>query len=174
MENYALGQINLNVLTLSYDKKGGGMNRELQELFKVRDNVVYSVTPETAIKDAVNKMNKHHIGALMVQKNSGEVEGILTERDVMKKLASTDDLVGHILVKEIMTPRKELIVITGNEKIGDIMEIMTQKGVRHLPIIDEDVLHGIIAMRDILKMLLIKSNQNNEDLKNYVEGKYPA
>ena len=151
------------------------MNRELKELFKVRDNVIHAVKGDTTIKDAVDVMNIHHIGALMVLDQNGQVEGIFSERDVMKKLASTNDLVGHLKVREIMTPKERLIYIDGEETVGEIMGIMTEKGVRHLPIIDsEGVLHGVISMRDIFRMLLKDARQDVDDMKNYVTGKYPA
>lgn len=151
------------------------MNRELKELFQVRDNVIYSVKPDVSIKEAVDTMNIHHIGAVIVLNENGGVEGLLSERDVMKKLASTDELVGHVKVKEIMTPKEKLITITGDETVAKIMKIMTEKNVRHLPIIDnEGVLHGLIAMRDIFRMLLKTAKQDVSDMKNYVTGKYPA
>ncbi|MBW6515748.1 MAG: CBS domain-containing protein [Candidatus Cloacimonetes bacterium] len=151
------------------------MNRELKELFDIRKNVIHAVKGDTTIKDAVDIMNIHHIGALIVLDDQENVIGIFSERDVMKKLASTNDLVGHLPVKEIMTPKENLITIDGEETIGEIMEVMTDKGVRHLPIIDkEGVLHGLISMRDIFRMLLRDARKDVNDLTNYVTGKYPA
>jgi CBS domain-containing protein len=151
------------------------MNRKLEELFKTRDNVIYSVKPDTTLKDAVDLMNIHHIGAVMVLNDGGGIEGLLSERDVMKKLASTDDVVGHLNVKTIMTPKEKLIMIEGDEKIIKIMEIMTEKKIRHLPIVNsEGVLHGLLSMRDIFRLLLKDARQEVNDMKNYVTGKYPA
>lgn len=151
------------------------MNRKLEEVFQVRDNDIYSVTGGTAIKDAVDKMNVHNIGALMVIAENGDIEGIFTERDVMKKLASTNELVGHLTVKEIMTKRESLVTIEGDESIAEIMNIMLSKKVRHLPIVDkEGILHGVIAMRDVFSILLRDAEQENKDMKNYVTGKYPG
>ena len=150
------------------------MNRKLQEVFQVRGNEVYSVTADTAIKDAVDKMNIHNIGALMVLAENGNIEGIFTERDVMKKLASTDELVGHLPVKEIMTKKEILVTIGGDESIADIMNIMLKKKVRHLPIVDnKGALQGVIAMRDIFTILLKDAALENKEMKNYIMGKYP-
>jgi len=151
------------------------MNRELRELFDVRKHVIHKVTGDTSIKNAVDILNIHHIGALIVVDDQDEVIGIFSERDVMKKLASTNELVGHLQVKEIMTPKENLISIEGDETIGEIMGVMTEKGVRHLPIIDKDgALHGLISMRDIFRMLLRDARKDVNDLTNYVTGKYPA
>ncbi|MDZ4122320.1 MAG: CBS domain-containing protein, partial [Candidatus Cloacimonadaceae bacterium] len=131
------------------------MNKKLQAVFQVRRNVIHSVPGDTVIKVAVDKMNEHNIGALIVKAENGEIEGIFTERDVMKKLASTDELVGHLPVKEIMTKKENLITIDGDETISEIMDIMVTRKIRHLPIVDKDgVLHGVIAMRDVFSLLL--------------------
>ena len=151
------------------------MNRKLEAVFQVRDKLVYSVTGDTNLKDAVDKMNVYSIGALMVISATGEIEGLMSERDVMKKLASTYDEVGHVTVREIMTKKENLVVIDGDELISEIMEIMVTKSVRHLPIIDsKGVLQGLISMRDIFTILLQDAQQDVKDLKNYVTGKYPV
>jgi CBS domain-containing protein len=151
------------------------MNRKLYEVAKVKGNVVYSVTGDTSIKKAVDVMNIHNVGALMVLSGNGGIEGIFTERDVMKKLASTDDLVGHLQVREIMTRKENLVLITGDETIVEIMEIMRSRSVRHLPIVDKDgVLQGVISMRDVLSILLKDARRETEDMRNYLTGKYPG
>lgn len=151
------------------------MNRKLEEVFQTRGNVIYSVTGDTTIKKAVDQLNIHNIGALMVIAEDRTIEGIFTERDVMIKLASTDELVGHLTVKDIMTKKENLIIIEGDESITEIMDIMMTKNVRHLPIIDKaGVLHGIIAMRDIFRILLKDAKRDTKDMKDYVMGKYPA
>lgn len=151
------------------------MNKKLKILFKERGNVIHSVSGETTIKKAVDIMNQHRIGALMVVNLDGEIEGIFTERDVMKKLAKTDELVGHLSVKDLMTGRDNLIVSDGNETMEEIMQLLTEKKIRHIPIVNEDgVLEGIISIRDIIRMLLKDANQKVSQLNNYITGKYPA
>lgn len=151
------------------------MNKKLKLLFKERGNVIHSVSGDTTIKKAVDIMNQHLIGALMVLNFEGEIEGIFTERDVMKKLAETDELVGHLKVKELMTPRQDLIISRGNDKIEDIMQLLTEKKIRHIPIVNEEgVLEGIISIRDVIRMLLNDAIQRVDQLSNYITGKYPA
>ena len=151
------------------------MNKKLKILFKERGNVIHSVSGETTIKKAVDIMNQHRIGALMVVNLDGEIEGIFTERDVMKKLAKTDELVGHLSVKDLMTGRDNLIVSDGNETMEEIMQLLTEKKIRHIPIVNEDgVLEGIISIRDIIRMLLKDANHKVSQLNNYITGKYPA
>jgi CBS domain-containing protein len=150
------------------------MNRRLKELFQTRNNVVYHVTGDTTIKDAVDLMNLHNIGSLIVMSKQGEIEGIFTERDVMKKLASTNELVGHLPVREIMVPREKLISITGEETMAEVMELMVSKKVKHLPVVEEGALHGIIAIGDVVSILLRNARKESEDMQNFVSGKYPS
>lgn len=151
------------------------MNQKLKLLFKERGNVIHSVSGDTSIKKAVDIMNQHRIGALMVVNLDGEIEGIFTERDVMKKLASTDDLVGHLKVRQIMTDKDNLIVSDGNETIEEIMQLMTEKKIRHIPIVNkEGILEGIISIRDIIRMLLKDAKQQVNQLSDYITGRYPA
>ena len=151
------------------------MNKKLKVLFKERGNVIHSVSGSTKLKEAVDLMNRHHIGALMVITIDGDIEGILTERDVMKKLASTDGKVGHLQVQEIMTPSEKVIYTSGDENIGEIMKLLTQKSIRHIPIVNKDgVLEGIISMRDVIRMLLKESQQMQRTLTDYISGTYPA
>ncbi|MDO9577149.1 MAG: CBS domain-containing protein [Candidatus Cloacimonadales bacterium] len=151
------------------------MNKKLKILFKERGNVIHSVSGNTTIKKAVDIMNQHRIGALMVINFEGEIEGIFTERDVMKKLADTDELVGHLKVRDIMTVREDMIISNGNETMEEIMQLLAEKKIRHIPIVNEDgVLEGIISIRDIIRILLKDANQKVSQLNNYITGKYPA
>jgi len=151
------------------------MNKKLKILFKERGNVIHSVSGDTTIKKAVDIMNQHRIGALMVVNFDGEIEGIFTERDVMKKLAETVDLVGHLKVRDIMTIREDMIISNGNETVEEIMQLLAEKRIRHIPIVNEDgVLEGIISIRDIIRILLKDANQKVNQLNNYITGKYPA
>ncbi len=150
------------------------MNRKIKTLFEKRSNVIYSTSGDTTIKDAVDLMNKHHIGSLVVLSKKGEIEGIFTERDVMMKLANTDDLVGHLKVKEIMTPKEKLIITDGESTIEELMVLMTNSKIRHIPVVDEnEILQGVLSIRDIIRILLHDSKQKVNQLNNYITGKYP-
>ena len=151
------------------------MNRKLKTLFEERDNVIHSVSGNHSIKEAVDLMNKYHIGALIVLDEGKNIEGIVTERDVMKKLAETDELVGHLKVKEIMTPKEKLIITDGECTIEEMMISMTEKKIRHMPIVGKDgKLWGMISMRDIIRILLADAKAKVNHLNNYITGKYPA
>ena len=151
------------------------MNKKLRVLFSEKGNVIHSTGKDSTIVDAVGIMNEFHIGALIVLDPEGMIEGIITERDIMKLLGSTNDLVGHIAVKEVMTPKEKLIIGNGDDTIEHIMSIMRDHNIRHIPIVDENqVLKGVLSMRDIIRILLADSKNKIQDLNDYIMGKYPA
>ncbi|MBN2461012.1 MAG: CBS domain-containing protein, partial [Candidatus Cloacimonetes bacterium] len=114
------------------------MNRKLRILLNARGNVIHSVSGDATIKKAVGILNKYHIGALIILNFEGEIEGIFTERDVMKKLASTDGLIGHLPVRSIMTPRDKLIIGKADDTVEHLMNVMTENKIRHIPVVDEN------------------------------------
>lgn len=150
------------------------MNRKLKVLFKEKGNFVHSVDCDTTIKKAVRILNKYRIGSLIVLNSDGDIEGILTERDVMIKLANTDDLVGNLPVRSIMTPKEKLIIGSGEDTLEHLMNIMMDNKIRHIPIVDKDgILQGLISIRDIIRFLLRDSRRTAKDLNNFIMGNYP-
>jgi len=94
---------------------------------------------------------------------------------VMKKLSATDKTVGHIPTRDIMTPTEKDIYTTGNESIGDIMKLLTEHSIRHIPIVNDDgALEGILSMRDVIRIMLKDSVKMQKTLTEYISGTYPA
>jgi len=150
------------------------MNLKLKVLLDRKGNIIHSVSPDATIKKAVGILNRFHIGALIILNFDGMIEGIITERDVMQKLAKTDGLVGHLPVKSIMTPKEKLVIGKEDQTIEELMNLMTMKKIRHIPLVSkDDILLGIISIRDIIKILLEDSTQKVKQLSNYIMGNYP-
>ncbi len=155
--------------------KGNIMNKKLSVLFGERGGIIHSVEKETSIIEAVGVLNKFNIGALIVLDKDGVMQGIVTERDIMKLLGSTNEKVGHLTVEQTMTPKDKLIIGNGKDEIGQIMGVMRDNNIRHIPIVDDDnQLQGILSMRDIIRILLTDSRNQVKDLNNYVMAKYPV
>lgn len=151
------------------------MNKKLKELLDAKQTKIFSVNESTTTKEAVDIMVKNHIGSLIVMNDQEEVQGIFTEKDVMKKLASTDDLVGNLPVKELMTPREKLIVGHETDTVEYLMQIMTEKNIRHIPIMSTNgEIIGVLSMRDVIRSLLKDSKKRVKFLNDYISGRYPA
>jgi len=151
------------------------MNKKLNELLNAKENKIFSVSENTTIKKAVDIMIKNHIGSLLVMDDNDDIIGIFTEKDVMKKLASTNNLIGNLPVKELMTPGKNLIIGHETDTVEYLMQVMTEKNIRHIPIMSmEGNIIGMLSMRDVVKSLLKDSKKRVKFLNDYISGRYPA
>ena len=153
------------------------MRRRVSDLLKEKGHVVYSISDDSRMKDAIKLFNEKRIGALMVVNDEGEIQGIVTERDIMIKLSRTEGEVKDMNIKLMMTPREKLIVATPEDDIEYLMKMMISNRIRHIPIVDGESkckLHGVISIRDIVKTLLsaIKLSSKDKLLKDYIEGEY--
>lgn len=130
---------------------------------------VYSIHPDKSVHDALMMLNEKHIGALMVLDDKQNIEGILSERDVLYNCADVGCSVKEMLVKEIMTPKDKLIVGHASDDLAYIMSIMTENRIRHIPIISEQgKLEGIVSIGDVVKRLLRYTEHEKKMLLDYI------
>ena len=109
---------------------------------------VITVRPETSIKDSLTLLAKHNIGALVVIDENKHLVGILSERDIIRRAADTDE-VFSLPVDQLMT--KEVVVCDSKDDVMSVAHMMTEKRFRHVPVVDEGKLVGIVSIGDILK-----------------------
>lgn len=117
--------------------------------------------------DAVATMNEHRVGALLVTDDAGVIQGIITERDILRKFR---ECAAGASVEEVMTPRSRLIIGHKKDSLDYAMKVFTENRVRHLPIFDGDSLVGLISIGDALKAHLKEVEFDNKMLEDYVNG----
>ena len=127
----------------------------------------FSISPEYTVYDALELMCHRNIGALLATRN-GKLVGIFTERDYARKVilqgkASKDTLVGEIMDDHPVT-------VTSNTTIEDCMKLMTNKFIRHLPVVDDGVIAGIISIGDVVKFIIDEQRFIIENLEHYITG----
>jgi CBS domain-containing protein len=109
--------------------------------------IVHSVSPDTRVIDAIQKMNQHKIGAVLVTQE-GHIVGIFTERDVLRRVVGQDRSATSTTVGEVMT--EDVICVPPGTDIDDVSAIMKQRRIRHVPVCDDKgTLHGIVSIGDI-------------------------
>lgn len=141
---------------------------KVNDLLARKNPTIHNTTPDTPLREAIEKLNQHNIGALLVM--SGEkLAGIITERDVLHAAAEQCSKLDTLRVQDVMT--SHLITCGRNETIDNVMELMTTNRIRHLPIMEKDDLVGIISIGDVVKAQLQKSKAEAEDLKEYIHGR---
>lgn len=142
------------------------MNVAISVLLRRKGGQVFSVSPDVSVLDAVNEMNRHRVGAVVVL-SGGAIAGIFTERDVLLRVLGVRDP-RATLVSEVMT--REVITVTPAATVEEVAAIFTEKRCRHLPVVDHGRLAGLISIGDISRWVAANDHAEAESLKGYIAG----
>src|SRR6516162_3593748 len=134
-------------------------------------STVWSIGPNATVIDAIRLMDEKNVGALPVVDN-GTLVGIVSERDYTRKVILKGRSSKETPVSEIMT--KQLLTVNPSDSISECMRIMTEKRVRHLPVLEGANLVGILSIGDVVKWLISAQTSTIENLERYITGDYPA
>ena len=140
----------------------------VRDLIKIKGNQTWSIAPDTSVLDALKVMAEKEVGALLVMQN-GEIAGIISERDFARSIARTGACVVDSTVEHYMT--RDVFTITPDQSIEDCMNLMTQKRIRHLPVMDGRQLVGVISIGDVVKQVIAGKESTINNLENYIEGR---
>lgn len=132
---------------------------------------MHSISPEATVSDAVKVMNEKKIGSLLVL-HEGKPVGIFTERDVLTRVIDKSADPKTTKVRDVMT--NPLVAIRPNLSIEDTMRIITQKRCRHLPVVENGVLLGLISIGDVMRWFVREHEMYIENLTDYINGTYPG
>jgi CBS domain-containing protein len=125
------------------------------------------VSPETSVLDALQIMMDKNISALLVMDGS-KLKGIFTERDYARKIILVGKSSKSTKIKEVMS--EKLITIELGTSLDHCMQIMTERRIRHLPIIENGLVIGIISIGDLVKFVIEDQQQTIEQLQNYISS----
>ncbi len=133
---------------------------------------VVKVSVNALLAECVQVLNDSRVGAVLVVDDSGNLKGILSERDILWTLAKHPGGINQISVSQVMTPAHKLVTAAPEDPIASVMQRMSDHHIRHLPVIDGGRIAGIISIGDVVKALLDLTKTENEHLKSYVAGNY--
>ncbi len=128
---------------------------------------VLTVDPDATIREAIEKMAEISAGTALIME-SGAVIGIISERDVMRKVLLKGKRLHEVRVHEIMTT--DLTTITPETSLEDCMKLITDKRIRHLPVLRDGNLCGIISIGDVVKYLIVEKDFKIKNLETYISG----
>ena len=140
----------------------------VKELLATKGRDVVSMESDNTVEDAIRSMNARKISAVLVT-DSGKPLGIFTERDVVRGYVTTGGKsFSTIPLKDVMTTN--LIVAEPDDELGNVMSVMVQKNIRHLPVSDKGKIVGMLSIRDIIQTQIGKLTSEIHYLKDYISG----
>jgi CBS domain-containing protein len=138
---------------------------KVSEILKVKGNILYTVTPETPLIEAVNTMAEKDIGSLVVME-FGTLVGMLTFREVLKAIHQNGGAVGSNTVRKHMDDSP--ITVTPDTEVNEVRRIMLERHARYVPIMDARTLLGVMSFYDVAKAVLDAQGFENKMLKAYI------
>jgi CBS domain-containing protein len=128
---------------------------------------VLTVSPDAPVRNAVEKMENISAGTALVMEG-GSVVGIISERDVIRKVVLENKNIDDVQVQEIMTTN--LTTITTETPLDECMQLITDKRIRHLPVLRDGNLCGIVSIGDVVKYLIVEKDFKIKNLETYISG----
>ena len=139
----------------------------VSQILREKGASVWSVSPDTKVYEALKLMAEKNIGALLVAEGDRLV-GIFSERDYARKVILKGKSSKTIPVKEIMT--EEVLYIRPSHSIEECMAVMTSKRIRHLPVLEQNKILGVISIGDVVKAIISEQEFTIKQLENYISG----
>ena len=142
----------------------------VQSILAAKGTKVATITAEASLSQAVASLRDHGIGALIVSADGASLDGILSERDVVRSIATHGDDTLHLLVGSAMS--NNVITCEPADTIDKLMAMMTERRIRHLPVVHPDgTIAGIVSIGDVVKYRLVELEIENSQLHDYIDGR---
>ena len=138
---------------------------KVSDIIKVKGNKVYSVTGQVSVYEAIKEMSEKNIGAILVIEDE-KLKGILSERDYARKIVLKGKLSRETLVNEIMT--ENVLTVTAEDTIEKCMATMTEKHIRHLPVVENNKVLGMISIGDVVNGIIESQKETIAHLQSYI------
>jgi CBS domain-containing protein len=142
---------------------------KIRELLEKKGFEVVTVPPSLPLLEAMRLLVKHNIGSVVVAEDR-VVQGILTERDVLRLAAKDPAEMTSLKAEDVMT--RDVVVGLPEDTVDYVMEIMTRNRIRHLPVVDEGWMQGILSIGDVVNALRTKVEVENRYMRDYIQGKF--
>jgi CBS domain-containing protein len=139
----------------------------VKHLLDSKGRHIVSVAPGTSVLDAIKIMADKAVGSLLVMDND-EIRGIITERDYARKVIIKGRSSETTMVSEIMT--SDVLTTSGAQTVNSCMELMTEKRIRHLPVVEDSRVIGMLSMRDLVEAIISDQQEEIEQLEHYISG----
>ncbi len=143
----------------------------VRSILEAKGRAVWSVAPDARVLDAVAILAEKDIGALVVL-SGGRLVGMFSERDYARKLVLQGKTSKDTKVSEVMSV--QVYSVDAAQTVDDCLRLMTQHRIRHLPVLEDDVLIGVVSIGDLVNAIISAQAQTIQQLSSYISGKYPG
>jgi len=133
-----------------------------------KQSAVVAIAPTASIVDAVQLLSQHDVGALLVSTASKPIEGMLSERDIVRSLANPGQDTLSLRVEQLMTADVHTCSI--NSTVAELMSLMTIKRIRHVPVLDAGQLYGLVSIGDVVRARLDELESERQHIQEYITG----
>lgn len=137
----------------------------VHQILTTKENEIFSITSSITVYEAIKVMGEKNIGSILIVED-GKLKGILSERDYARKIVLKDKSSKKTLVNEIMDT--DLVTVSLTDKIEACMAIMSEKRIRHLPVLDDDKIVGVVSMGDVVKAIIQIQKETIKHLDSYI------
>lgn len=139
----------------------------VKQILKTKGSNVFTASPDTQVMDALKMMDEKKIGSLIIVHND-EIKGVFTEQDFIRRVLLKNIDSSKTLVETVMT--KNVLTIKPQQTVNESMHLMTDKHIRHLPVIDEGKLLGVISIGDCVKEVIAEQEEIIGHLEHYIQS----
>jgi CBS domain-containing protein len=150
------------------DRRAREDTMKVKEILREKGSSVKTIAPEAPVREVVDVLTAHSIGALVVVDESKNIVGIVTERDVLRRCIREEDPDLGKPVRSIMT--EDVIVGVPDDEVDYVMHIITENKIRHLPIVMGKNLVGLVSIGDVVKSVMKEMEFENRHLKDYIKS----
>lgn len=143
--------------------------KTVSQLLEIKGNAILSISSEATVYDALVMMRDNRVGALLIM-DEGKLEGIFSERDYARSIALLGKTSKNTLLKEVMTPRSVMTTVTRDHTVEECMNLVTDKRIRHLPVMEGETVVGLVSIGDLVKETIAYQEFLINQLKKYIES----
>ena len=142
--------------------------KTVKHILEAKGPEVHTIGPDDSVLDALKRMAERGVGALVVTEASGQIVGLLSERDYARKVVLLGRVSKETPARDIMT--KEVVCVGPEQSVDTCMGLMTQRHIRHLPVVVDERLVGIISIGDVVKGVIEDQQFAIDELQHYIMG----
>jgi len=142
-------------------------NDSVDSILKQKPRVVWSISPDRSVFEAIHEMSDKGVGALLVM-SQGSLVGIVSERDYARKVILLGRSSKNTEVKEIMTT--EVVCVTPSQRLDECMALITKHHIRHLPVLKDGQVVGVVSMGYVVKWIISAQEETIRHLEQYISG----